>query len=75
VLFAHPVNVMEGLGISLVFAALGGQIVHKWLSRKPKPKEPVHDVPSADELETSASLKSINETEAPRPQDRLLQQA
>merc|ERR550514_186301 len=37
IFFNHPVNTMEGVGILIVFGALGGQIGVKWINRKPPP--------------------------------------
>mmetsp|Transcript_66628 Transcript_66628/g.199078 ORF Transcript_66628/g.199078 Transcript_66628/m.199078 type:complete len:446 (-) Transcript_66628:294-1631(-) len=68
-LFAHPVNAMEAVGISIVFGALGGQILLKWLTRKP-PRPPPKESPcdSADDAEAAASSISVSDN----PKESLL---
>ena len=34
IVFAHPINAGECVGIAIVFAALGGQIAHKASERR-----------------------------------------
>jgi len=48
IFFNHPVNTMEAVGISLVFSALGGQILHKWFTRK-RPAPPASPLAPASE--------------------------
>jgi drug/metabolite transporter (DMT)-like permease len=51
VFFAHPLNAMEAVGIAIVFVALGGQIVQKWLSKRgPHAKRPLPPTPPNDEI-------------------------
>jgi len=47
--FAHPLNAMEAVGIGIVFAALGGQIVQKWRSKRPS-KKPLPPTPPNAEV-------------------------
>ena len=45
VFFAHPLNTMEAVGIAIVFAALGGQILYKWRAQRHRPKKPQPPTP------------------------------
>lgn len=67
VFFAHPINSMEAVGILMVFVALGGQIAHKWVTRKrppPPSKLTPQEAPcdSADDVETTVSCSSAVES-------------
>jgi len=57
--FGHPINAMEALGILIVFGALGGQIMHKWFTRRGK-APPVR-------VQKEAPLESTEEGEAVGP--------
>merc|ERR1719453_121542 len=49
VFFAHPLNSMEAVGIFIVFAALGAQILDKWYSKQHKSKKPLPLTPPSEE--------------------------
>jgi len=53
IFFNHPVNTMEAFGILLVFSALGGQILHKWFTRKraAPPASPLAPASEPDDTE------------------------
>jgi len=63
VFFAHPINMMEAVGIAIVFAALGGQILHKWRAKRQRPKKPS---PNATPSGGDEPVHSSNELDNPK---------
>merc|ERR1712070_190940 len=49
--FGHPINAMEGLGITIVFLALSTQTGYKWQQRKSLKDEAIEIVKEPAELE------------------------
>ena len=62
IFFNHPLNTMEAVGIAIVFAALGAQILQKWRSKRTRPKKPLPPTPpNAEE-----ALQSMPEVDNPK---------
>ena len=63
VFFAHPINFMMGIGIMIVFVALGAQIFDKWLKRS-KSGDKLHPPTPPSEIERIRDAENRSEHEA-----------
>lgn len=70
IFFNHPLNMMEAVGIGIVFLALGGQIVHKWRTKRSPGKKPLPPTPPNAEVG-----EMQNAPEADNPKASLLRTA
>ncbi|KAL1507571.1 hypothetical protein AB1Y20_007191 [Prymnesium parvum] len=72
--FGHEVNFMEAMGVFLVFSALGGQILHKWLTRKRSspPRKLTSPCERVEETSEDAEAAVNNTPVSDNPQAALL---
>ena len=62
--FAHPLNTMEAVGIAIVFTALGGQILQKWMAKRSRPSVPTPPPPLPKELEAVTANSEVDSPKA-----------
>ena len=59
--FAHPINLMMGCGIAIVFLSLGAEVFHQWRRKRTSPGHKPEPLTPPSELESQRDADSMSD--------------